>query len=102
MAKYPVLQDGGNLLLGIWFIASPWILGFTEINYAPENAYVLGVIIAVTAASMLPDFRGVAHTSIGANRAPDDRSIPANISSGLVWVHASKSGAAQKMSVVAP
>ena len=50
-------QDGGNLLLGVWLVASPWILGFTEIQYAPGNAYVLGVIIAVAAASALVAFQ---------------------------------------------
>lgn len=46
-------QDVGNLLLGVWLIASPWALGYTETPYALWNAYALGAIIAVAAAAAL-------------------------------------------------
>jgi hypothetical protein len=49
-------QDGVNFLLGFWLVVSPWILGFTEMKYAPGNAYVVGVIIAVAGASALVAF----------------------------------------------
>jgi hypothetical protein len=48
--------DGLNLLLGVWLVVSPWILGFTGVKYAPGNAYVVGVIIAVAAVSALLAF----------------------------------------------
>ncbi len=49
-------QDVANVLLGIWLIASPWIIGFTEVQYTLWNAYILGAIIAVAAASALVAF----------------------------------------------
>jgi hypothetical protein len=42
-------QDGVNFLLGVWLIASPWVLGFTGVKYASANAAVLGVVAAVMA-----------------------------------------------------
>ncbi len=49
-------QDTANLLLGVWLIASPWALGFTDIPYALWNAYGLGAIVAVAAAAALLAF----------------------------------------------
>ncbi len=49
-------QDVANLLLGVWLIASPWVLGFTEIPYALWNAYALGAVIAVAAVAALTAF----------------------------------------------
>lgn len=50
-------QDSGNFLIGVWLIASPWTLGFTEVKYAPGNAYIVGVIVAVAAVSALVSFQ---------------------------------------------
>lgn len=46
-------RDSANLLLGIWLIVSPWVLGFTDVTYAVWNAYALGVIIVVAALAAL-------------------------------------------------
>ena len=49
-------QDAINLLLGIWLIVSPWALLEAATGAAAVNAWVLGVIIVVAAASALVAF----------------------------------------------
>lgn len=49
-------QDSLNLILGLWVIASPWALGFTDVQYAPVNAVVIGIIIAAMAVWALVAF----------------------------------------------
>lgn len=49
-------QDCLNLILGLWVIASPWVLGFTDVQYAPANAVVIGIVIAVMAVWALVSF----------------------------------------------
>lgn len=43
-------QDSLNLLLGLWIVASPWVLGFTTVHYAAGIAVIIGLVIAVFAA----------------------------------------------------
>lgn len=50
-------QDSLNLILGLWVIVSPWVLGFTDIQYAPANAVVIGIIIAAMAVWALVAFQ---------------------------------------------
>lgn len=50
-------QDVVNLVLGVWLIASPWILEFTAVDYALGNAYIIGAIVAVAAAAALVKFQ---------------------------------------------
>jgi hypothetical protein len=50
-------QDVANLVLGVWLIASPWILEFTAVDYALANAYIIGAIVAVAAAAALVKFQ---------------------------------------------
>tara|TARA_Y100000310_G_scaffold345471_1_gene465350 strand:+ start:1049 stop:1213 length:165 start_codon:yes stop_codon:yes gene_type:complete len=41
--------------LGIWLVASPWILGFAKVNLAMWNVVVVGVIIGLLALwNMIP------------------------------------------------
>jgi len=35
------------LILGIWSIISPWVLGFFQYNIALWNAIVLGIILII-------------------------------------------------------
>jgi hypothetical protein len=48
--------DGVNFVLGIWLIASPWVLQYATQTTPAWNAYVVGVIIAVAALSALLAF----------------------------------------------
>ena len=36
-----------NLLLGIWLIIAPWVVGFSPVSSATENSVVLGIIMIV-------------------------------------------------------
>jgi hypothetical protein len=42
-------QDGLEVLIGLWLLASPFVLGYIELELAVLNAIILGVFIAVTA-----------------------------------------------------
>lgn len=46
-------EDWTNLVLGLWLIASPWILQFTTAPVAARNVWIAGGIIAVLAAAAL-------------------------------------------------
>ncbi len=43
-------QDPVNLILGLWMIISPWVLGYESEAAATSNAVILGIVIAVLAA----------------------------------------------------
>lgn len=42
-------QDGANLALGLWMIASPWVLAYAAEPRPMWNAVVLGILIAAVA-----------------------------------------------------
>jgi len=46
-------QDVINFLLGLWLIASPWVLSFAGETTAAWNAAVIGVAVALAAMSAL-------------------------------------------------
>ena len=50
-------QDGLSLILGLWLIVSPWVLGFATLQAAMWNAVVFGVIVALLALAVLIRFR---------------------------------------------
>lgn len=50
-------QDTVSLLLGVWLIFSPWILGFTGTPVAMWNAVLFGVLIAIMALMALIEFQ---------------------------------------------
>lgn len=50
-------QDGLSLILGLWLIVSPWVLGFTGIGAAMWNAVVFGIVVALMALAALTTFR---------------------------------------------
>lgn len=37
-----------QIILGIWLVISPWILGFGEINTALWNNVVIGILILIS------------------------------------------------------
>lgn len=49
-------QDPVNAMLGLWFVLSPWVVGYQSISGAVATAIVLGVlmIIASFGAMMIP------------------------------------------------
>jgi hypothetical protein len=50
----PTRQNAGassfNILLGIWLIIAPWVLGYAHIYRAQSNDIIVGIIVAVVAA----------------------------------------------------
>ena len=42
-------QDPLNLILGIWMIISPWLLGFSNLSTAMSNAVIIGIAVAALA-----------------------------------------------------
>jgi hypothetical protein len=42
-------QDPLNLILGLWLVASPWVLGHQAVTNPTWNAVILGALIAVAA-----------------------------------------------------
>lgn len=49
-------QDGINVLLGLWLIASPWMLGFMDARAASWNSWIAGSIVTVAALAALLTF----------------------------------------------
>src|SRR5262245_34357852 len=49
-------QDSANFVLGLWLIISPWVLGYATSFYPASNAWIVGLIIPVSAASTLIAF----------------------------------------------
>lgn len=49
-------QDPVNCLLGLWFVLSPWVVGYQGTSAAVASAIVLGIlmIIAAFGAMMIP------------------------------------------------
>ena len=50
-ALYRVMawEEWGNVVLGIWLVISPWLLGFNGIMAAMWNAVIVGAIVAILA-----------------------------------------------------
>jgi ABC-type Fe3+-siderophore transport system permease subunit len=46
-------EEWVNLILGLWLLVSPWILGFYTRTLATGNMVVIGLIIAILAATAL-------------------------------------------------
>ncbi|MBI3899667.1 MAG: SPW repeat protein [Gammaproteobacteria bacterium] len=50
-------QDGLILVLGIWLLISPFILGYADHMVAARNSYILGIGVAIFAIMALRDPR---------------------------------------------
>lgn len=47
-------EEWVNLILGVWVILSPWIMGFAAQKYLVWNSIVVGLAIAVLSGIALP------------------------------------------------
>ncbi|MEN2982872.1 MAG: SPW repeat protein [Thermus sp.] len=45
-------QDWVNLVLGVWLILSPWLLGFSGLTNATWNAILVGILVGALALSV--------------------------------------------------
>ena len=50
-------RDATNLVLGVWLIVSPWILGYVAQQAPTVNAVVVGVVITLAAAAAIYAFQ---------------------------------------------
>lgn len=50
-------KDVANLVLGLWLIASPWVLTFTTQQYPTWNAWIAGGLVALVAIAALASFQ---------------------------------------------
>jgi SPW repeat-containing protein len=55
---FQVWEEWVNVGLGLWLIASPWILGFSTAALLTWNAVIIGVLIAVVAGWALVPAQG--------------------------------------------
>jgi hypothetical protein len=45
-----IWEEGLNVVLGIWTIISPWVLGFASYRNVTTNAVIVGVLVTALAA----------------------------------------------------
>lgn len=45
-------EEWVNVVLGVWLILSPWILGFSGMTNAMWNAVIVGLLVGVLALSV--------------------------------------------------
>jgi hypothetical protein len=50
-------QDWTKVVLGLWFAATPWILGYAGLTGALWSGLITGLVVAVLAALALPQGR---------------------------------------------
>jgi hypothetical protein len=55
--RFAEWHDWANGVLGVWLVASPWILGFAALTAAVWNHVVVGLLIVALAAWELWDVR---------------------------------------------
>lgn len=55
---YPeIVEEWGNLAIGLLLLASPWLLGYSMLQIASINAVVCGLAIAALSFSTVGDIR---------------------------------------------
>ena len=42
-------EEWANVVLGVWLVISPWVLGFSGLGAAMWNAVIVGIVVAVLA-----------------------------------------------------
>ena len=52
-------KEWANVVLGLWLIASPWILGFSGLTAAAFNAVIVGALVALLSFMVLATDRDV-------------------------------------------
>ena len=61
-------EEWAGVILAAWLVASPWILGFADVQAATQNAIFCGLAIAVLSAWVLgtdDDYGGWLHRLVG-------------------------------------
>ena len=53
VARFHQAEEWVNLLLGLWAIAAPWLLGFAAVTGAVAAHVIVGIVVAAVAAYRL-------------------------------------------------
>ena len=64
IATPQVWEEWTKVLLGIWLLASPWVLGFSHQTVATNNIMIVGLLVVVLSLwslARMPDRRGLLH-----------------------------------------
>jgi len=61
LAAFAEWEEWANLMLGLWLIVSPWLLGFAANVNAMWTHVVVGVLVAVISAWAVWDYRQNPH-----------------------------------------
>src|SRR5437879_2535061 len=51
IVQFAEWEEWANLVLGLWLVVAPWIVGFTTVIMARWTHVVLGILVAAIAAS---------------------------------------------------
>ena len=51
LVQFAEWEEWVTLLVGLWLIAAPWVIGFTGLTYALATFVALGVIVALASIS---------------------------------------------------
>jgi hypothetical protein len=60
LTEVQIWEEWVNLLLGAWLFISPWVLGFSGDTTMSRNAWIVGVLIFLVAASEISGTREIA------------------------------------------
>lgn len=63
LASFKIWEEWADIVLGLWLIISPWILGFGNVERAAWNVVLCGLVIMVSAAWAIRDARETGHAS---------------------------------------
>jgi hypothetical protein len=61
LSAFAVWEEWINLLLGLWLIISPWVLGFASDIHAMWTSVILGIIAALISAWAVWDYQRGTH-----------------------------------------
>ncbi|HEY1943248.1 MAG TPA: SPW repeat protein [Roseiarcus sp.] len=53
IVQFAEWEEWGAMILGLWLIVAPWIVGFSAVSHAVASFVVLGIIVAVASISEL-------------------------------------------------
>ncbi|MEC9481931.1 MAG: SPW repeat protein [Halomonas sp.] len=58
ISKLQVWEEWGSLMVGIWMVVAPFVLGFTTMSSAMWNSFIVGVLVVAAAAWTLMSMTG--------------------------------------------
>lgn len=53
LASYQFWEEWVDIVLGVWLIVSPWVLGFTNMAALAWNSVAMGIVVLILSAGAL-------------------------------------------------